>query len=204
MSTRFILVRHGQTEWNLVERYRGRADIALNDTGREQAGRVAQRLSGEPIAAVYAGPLQRTLATARPIAAVKGLAVQPLPGLIDIDFGVWQGLTPEEVAVRYPDDYNLWLNRPDQVHFPGGESLSQVRDRAMSAIHDLAERHIDETVVLVSHKIVNKVILCAVLGLSNNAIWHIEQDNAAINRFEFQGGAWLVQSLNDTCHLEQL
>ncbi len=201
MSTHFILVRHGQTEWNLVERYRGRADIALNDTGREQARRVAQRLAGEPIVAVYAGPLQRTLATAEPIAAAKGLAVQPLAGLIDIDFGVWQGLTPAEAAARHPGDYNLWLNRPDQVHFPDGESLGQVRDRAMGAIYDLAEGHTGETIVLVSHKIVNKVILCAVLGLSNNAIWRIEQDNAAINRFEFQDGAWLVLSLNDTCHL---
>jgi len=201
MSTRFILVRHGQTEWNLVERYRGRADIALNDTGREQARRIAQRLVGEPIVAVYAGPLRRTLATAEPIAAAKGLSVQLLTGLIDIDFGVWQGLTPDEVAVRYPGDYDLWLNQPDQVHFPGGESLRQVRDRAMSAVRALAEKYAGETVVLVSHKIVNKVILCAVLGLSEGAIWRIEQDNAAINRFEFQDGAWLVQSLNDTCHL---
>lgn len=201
MVTRFILVRHGQTEWNLVERYRGRADIALNDTGREQARRLAERLAGEPIAAVYAGPLQRTLATAEPIAAAKGLRVQPLMELIDIDFGVWQGLTEAEAEARYPALYGMWLNRPGEVRFPEGESLGEVRRRAMAAVRDLARRHKGETVVLVSHKIVNKVILCAVLGLSNHAIWRIDQDNGAINRFEFEGGRWVVRSLNETCHL---
>lgn len=201
MVTRFILVRHGQTEWNLVERYRGRADIALNDTGREQARRLAERLAGEPIAAVYAGPLQRTLATAEPIAAAKGLWVQSLRALIDIDFGAWQGLTGAEAEARYPALYGLWLNRPGEVRFPEGESLGEVRRRAMAAVRDLARRHQGETVVLVSHKIVNKVILCAVLGLSNHAIWRIDQDNGAINRFEFEGGRWMVRTINDVCHL---
>ncbi|MER3545434.1 MAG: hypothetical protein C4311_12770 [Chloroflexota bacterium] len=201
MVTRFILVRHGQTEWNLVERYRGRADIALNNIGREQARRLAERLAGEPIAAVYAGPLQRTLATAEPIAAAKGLRVRPLMELIDIDFGAWQGLTEAEAEARYPALYGLWLNRPGEVRFPEGESLGEVRRRAMAAVRALARRHQGETVVLVSHKIVNKVILCAVLGLSNHAIWRIDQDNGAINRFEFEGGRWVIRSLNETCHL---
>jgi broad specificity phosphatase PhoE len=201
MSTRFILVRHGQTEWNRIERFRGRADIPLNDTGLEQARRIAQHLSREPFVAVYAGPLQRTLATAEPIAEAKHLSVQPLAGLMDIDFGAWQGLTPEEAAARYPDDYSRWLDHPAQVHFPGGESLNQVRVRAMTAIRNLAKMHDGETVVLVGHRIANKVILCAVLGLSNSAVWRIEQDNGAVNRFEFRDGVWIIQSLNDTCHL---
>jgi broad specificity phosphatase PhoE len=201
MSTRFILVRHGQTEWNRVERFRGRADIPLNETGLAQARRIARRLSEEPFVTVYAGPLERTLATARPIAEARHLPVQPLAGLIDIDFGAWQGLTPDEVAARYPDDYLRWLNRPAEVHFPGGESLSQVRVRAMTAIQSLTGAHAGQTVVLVSHKIVNKVILCAVLGLSDGSIWRIEQDNGAMNWFEFRDGVWVVQSLNDTCHL---
>jgi len=201
MSTRFILVRHGQTEWNRVERYRGRADIVLNDTGREQARRVAERLSGEPIAAVYAGPLQRTQATAQPIAAVKGLSVQILEGLNDVDFGVWQGLTPEEVAARYPGDYACWLNTPAELRFLNGDAVEGVSARAMSTVRALTARHEGGMVVLVSHKIVNKLILCGVLGLPINAIWRIEQDNAAINRFEFEDGKWLVRLLNDTCHL---
>jgi len=127
--------------------------------------------------------------------------VQPLMGLIDIDFGAWQGLTEAEAEARYPALYGLWLNRPGEVRFPQGEGLEDVRRRAMAAVRDLARRHKGETVVLVSHKIVNKVILCAVLGLSNHAIWRIDQDNGAINRFEFQDGQWLVQAVNDTCHL---
>ncbi len=92
--TRFILVRHGQTEWNRVERFRGRADLALNETGIRQAEAVAERLSRWQVATVYTSPLQRASVTAQTLASHLGLAVQPLDALIDIDFGRWQGLWP--------------------------------------------------------------------------------------------------------------
>lgn len=199
--TRFILIRHGQTEWNREERYRGRADIPLNQTGHDQARQIAAALAGTPIAAVYASPLQRCTQTAEPIARRHGLAPQPLEGLLDVHYGRWQGLTPAEAAAAYPDLYRLWLRSPGRVRFPDGEGLEDVRARAMSALADLVERHAGRTVVLVSHKIVCKVILCAVLGLTNDHIWRIEQDNGAINVFQHDDGSWVVLLLNDTCHL---
>ncbi len=202
MGTQFILVRHGQTAWNLVERFRGRADIPLNDSGLEQARRVARRLAGVPYAAVYASPLQRAVETARPIAEAKDLPVQPHPGLLDIDFGALQGLTVPEALEQYPEECRGWLTRPGEVHFPGGESLDQVRARATGMLQGLAAAHAGAIVVLVGHKIINKVILCIVLGLTDDDLWRVEQDNAAINRFEFRDGAWMVQLLNDTCHLD--
>lgn len=201
--TRFILIRHGQTEWNREERYRGRADIPLNPTGQEQARRIAAALTGTPIAAVYASPLQRCMQTAEPIARPHHLAVQPLEGLLDIHFGQWQGLTPAEAAQMYPDLRHLWDTSPGRVRFPDGESLEDVRLRAMTALAELLERHVGQTVVLVSHKIVCKVILCAILGLTNDHIWRVEQDNGAISIFQHDHGSWVVLSLNDTCHLRK-
>jgi len=200
-ATRFFLVRHGQTEWNRQERFRGQADMPLNETGREQARRVAERLVGMSIAAIYSSRLQRATQTAQPLAEALHLPIQTLEGLLDIDYGTWEGLSPEEVAERDPERYRQWLTTPQTVTFPDGEGLADVRHRAMTAIHSLAEQHVGQAIVLVSHKIVNKVILCAVLGLTNEAIWRIEQETGAINVFDAQDGRFVVSRLNDTCHL---
>ncbi len=202
--TRIILVRHGQTEWNRVERFRGRIDIELNDIGHLQAEAVARRLCKETVSALYASPLKRALQTAEPIAESCALGVQPLKALIDIDYGTWAGHSPEEVARRYGDLYQAWLDTPHLVQFPKGESLDRVRSRAWQALDKVGRRHTEETVVLVSHVVVNRVLICAVLGLSNSSFWHIGQHNAAINIFEAQERKYRLLLLNDTCHLEPL
>jgi len=202
--TRIILVRHGQTEWNRVERFRGRIDIELNETGHYQAQAVSKSLRMWEIHAIYASPLKRALQTAQPTADVCGLEVQSLEGLNDIDYGAWAGLSPEEVASRYGDLYRTWLDAPHLVQFPDGERLDQVRARAMDALERMCLRHVGQTVVLVSHVVVNRVLICAVLGLSNSSFWQIGQDNAAINIFESQEGKYRLLLLNDTCHLESL
>lgn len=200
--TRYLLVRHGQTEWNRVERFRGRADVPLNATGLAQAAAIARRIAAEwEPAAVYASPLSRAIATAEPIAAHFGLPVVPVDGLVDIHYGAWQGLTPDEARARWPDLVAAWYSAPETVQIPGGESLAGLRDRAMTAIHALAARHADQTVVVVSHTVVNRIILLAVLGLGNDRFWRLRQDNAALNVFEFADGDFTLVSLNDTCHL---
>ncbi|MCL5075779.1 MAG: histidine phosphatase family protein [Chloroflexi bacterium] len=200
--TRIILVRHGQTEWNRVERFRGRADVGLNQTGLIQAQAVARRLRAEgSLVAVYSSPLSRSLETARPIAEMFGLAVQHLAGLIDIDYGEWQGLTPEEVAAKYAALYHCWQEKPHLAQIPGGENLGQVRQRVVAALNEAIARHPGQTIVLVSHKVICKVLLCAVLGLDDSHFWRIEQDNGAINIIEYQDGVFTIRLVNDTCHL---
>ncbi len=202
MITRFILVRHGQTEWNRVERFRGRADVPLNDVGLAQAAAAGQRIAtGWQPVAVYSSPLGRAVATAQAIAAHFALPVIPLAGLADIHYGDWQGLTPEEARARWPDLVHAWYTAPATVQIPGGESLADLRERAMAAIHELAARHAGQTIVLVSHTVVNRVILLAVLGLGNDRFWRLRQDTGAINVFEAEGGDFTLVTLNDTCHL---
>lgn len=202
--TTIILIRHGQTEWNRVERFRGRADVPLNATGMAQARAVGHRLArGARPAAVYSSPLGRCLQTAEAIAREVGTDVRALEGLVDLDFGAWQGLTPAEVEVRYPALYRTWLTAPQDAVIPEGETLDQVRARAMAALEDAAARHGGQSIVLVSHKAVCKVLACALLGLDNGHFWHIEQDNGAINIFERRDNAYFVRTLNDTCHLDR-
>jgi broad specificity phosphatase PhoE len=204
--TRIILVRHGQTGWNVGagsgERFRGRVDLPLDDTGLAQAQAVAERLADHPIVAVYSSPLKRAVETARPTAQQLGLPVQPLPGIIDVNYGDWQGLSHPEVATSYPDLYPRWLETPQRVRFPHGESLRQVRLRGMAALKEVAARHEGQVILLVAHQVVNKVLVCAMLGLNNSHFWHIRQDNACLNVFEHQDGIFTAVLINDTCHLQ--
>ena len=187
-----------------MERFRGRADLALDDTGRRQAEAAAVRLKSEHVTAICSSPLKRALETAGIIAKQLNISVQPLEGLIDIDFGSWQGLSPEEAAQQDSELYKKWLEHPHLVHFPKGESLDIVRQRVLAAVNELASQHVDQTVILVSHTVVCRVLMCAMLGLDNSHFWQVRQDVNAINIFELRDGVPLVISVNDTCHLRSL
>ncbi len=203
--TRIILVRHGQTAWNRVERFRGRADLPLDGTGQSQAHAVARRIvSSWRVAAVYASPVQRALQTAQAIAQRCGVEVQPCEGLVDIDYGQWQGKTLDEVAASDPEQLALWQTTPHKARIPGGETLGKVRRRAMQSVLEIAERHPDQTVVLVSHLVVCRLMILSIFGLPSSRLWHIYQETAALNVFEYDNGVFSVRTLNDTCHLREM
>jgi phosphoserine phosphatase len=200
--TRFILVRHGQTEWNRKERFRGQADIPLNETGLSQAEATGRRVAMEwDPGAIYTSPLSRSTKTAEAIAKHFNLPVQKHPGLTDIDYGEWQGLSIEDARQLWPEEIDAWYNRPHQALIPSGESLDELRARAMKTIQELAIQHPGETIVLVGHTVINRIILLGVLGLGNERFWRIKQDTCAINVFESEEGDFTIASLNDTCHL---
>jgi probable phosphoglycerate mutase len=200
--TRIVLVRHGQTEWNRMERFRGRADVPLNETGLAQAEATGKRVADEwQPSAIYASPLSRAVKTAAAIARHFDLPVQIHHGIADIDYGQWQGLTPDEVKERWPEIHHAWYNAPHTMRIPGGETLDDLRTRGMAAVKELAARHAGQTIVLVGHTVINRIILLGVLGLGNERFWHLRQDTCAINVFEADDGEFTLVSLNDTCHL---
>jgi broad specificity phosphatase PhoE len=201
--TQLILVRHGQTAWNREPHFRGRADIELDETGLVQAQATANRLSRFSVTAIYSSPLKRALTTAQAIADKFGLTVQPHNGLLDIYFGKWQGLTPQEASDQDGVLLDAWRNAPHKVTFPQGEGLTHVRDRVTSALDELTAKHADETIVLVSHVVVLKVLLCVLLGLDDSHFWKIAQDTCAINIIKVKDGNYIVSLINDTCHLNE-
>ena len=200
--TRIILVRHGETEWNRVERFRGRADVPLNGTGLFQAQETGRRIADEwrPVA-IYSSPLSRAIRTAEAIAWHFDLRIQVHPGLIDIDYGEWQGLTPDEARERWPEVVDAWYSTPHTVHIPRGETLDDLRTRSLKTVNELSALHKGQTIVLVSHTVINRIILLGVLGLSNDRFWRLRQDTCALNVFEIEGGVFTIVSLNDTGHL---
>jgi broad specificity phosphatase PhoE len=202
-GTRLLLVRHAQTAWNAEageERFRGRFDLPLDPTGKAQARAVSDRLQQEPIAAIYASPLLRARFTLQPLAQRLGLAVQTHPGLLDIDYGRLQGLSHSDAARDHPELYLLWRSKPGGVCFPHGEGLHEVQRRLQSLLAELADSYPAQTVALVGHQIVNKVLIATLLGLSLDAIWRIGQQPTAVNVLQYGTGTWRTLCLNDTCH----
>ena len=200
--TKIILVRHGKTEWNRVERFRGRVDIPLNETGLQQAIITGERIkkNWNPVA-IYSSPLKRAIQTAQQIAQPSRLEIKHSEGLIDINYGKWQGLTPQEARVQWPELVANWYDHPESVQIPDGESLKQVRDRAMAVLMEICQFHANEQIVLVSHTVVNRLILLGVLGLGNESFWHLCQDPCAINLIELNEKGFTLVFMNDTCHL---
>ena len=202
--TQIILVRHGRTPWNKDKIFRGTVDIPLDEVGKQEASLAGEWLKGETIQAAYASPLSRAMDTARAIAQHHGVPVQELPGLIDINYGDWQGVPLAEVKVKYVDLYRQWETVPQTVRFPNGETLDEVRARALAAVDEVMTLNPDKTILLAAHRAVNKVLIAAFLGIDNSHYWRIGQDTTAINRFAGVGNTWHIQLVNDTCHLRSM
>ena len=201
--TEIILARHGETEWNIEEVFRGRIDVELNETGLKQAELLGEYLSKFEIEGVYSSPLKRALRTAQTIADYQRLKVQIAPALIDFDFGQWQGLSLKEVKAKYESLFHEWAEKPEQVKIPGGESLDEVKKRAIGLVNSILDKY-DGRVVLVSHRVVNKVLICALLGLDNSHFWNIRQDTCGITTFAYQGGQLVLTEHNNTSYLRPL
>ena len=200
---KIILARHGETEWNIEEVFRGRVDVELNEIGIKQAELLAEYLSDCKIEAVYSSPLKRALKTAETIASYHKLRVEIAPGLIDLDFGKWQGLCLKEVKKKYKELYAEWVNHPERVKIPDGESLNDVRERAIAVIDSVIAKY-RETAVLVSHRVVNKVLICALLGPDNSHFWNIKQDTCGISTFIYENERFILAEHNNTSYLKPL
>lgn len=200
--TTVLLIRHGETEWNREKVYRGRKDIPLSDNGRSQANRLAAILAESPIKAVYASPLSRAVETAIAVARVKGMEVNVHDAFIDMDFGDWEGLSVEEARDRDPELYAIWECAPDDFVPPQGESLAAIRNRAEEGLAQIVESHPDQLIVVVTHRVVCKLLICSILGLPSTAFWKIQQDVCCLNAFSIDGDTSVLLRMNDTCHLQ--
>ena len=198
-----ILARHGETAWNVEKVFRGRADVDLNRVGLKQAELLGKYLSNWELEAIYSSPLRRALDTANMVARYQKVAVRVAEGLTDFDYGEWQSVPEQEVKKLYPALLNEWHSNPHKVRTPGGESLEDVRRRVVELINDILPRH-RGNVLLVSHRVVIKVLVCYLLGLDNSHFWNIRQDVCGITTFDHVDGRFVLTRHNDTSHLREL
>lgn len=200
---KLILARHGETAWNAEKIFRGRADVGLNEVGIKQAELLGKYLSDWELEAIYSSPLKRARDTASIIARCHKGAIYIADGLVDFDYGKWQSLPEHEVKRLYPDLLNEWHNTPHKVRMPDGESLEDVRRRAIQVVNDVLSKHGGD-VLLVSHRVVLKVLICYLLGLDNSHFWNIHQDVCGITIFNHVDGRFVLTKHNDTSHLREL
>jgi broad specificity phosphatase PhoE len=163
---KIYLLRHGETEYHAQKRLLGRMDIGLNDTGREQARRAAAYFKGIELSAIYCSPLSRCRETVQPTADDKGLEVQVMDELIEVEMGEWDGRPVKELFEEDGERLMSWMRNPSSVTLPGGESFGAVNERVAVAIEKITERHREDPAVLVvAHGGPIRVILCQVLRM---------------------------------------
>jgi probable phosphoglycerate mutase len=204
MGFRLIVLRHGETDWNLEGRYQGCIDTRLSSQGRREAAAVAQALSGRSLTAVYSSPLARARETAAAIAQSHDLPVRTEAAFNEICHGAWEGLTVEEVQTRFPDLYAQWRETPHAVTMPNGESLAQVQDRVFGLLGRLRSLHDGEAVCLVSHDVPVRLLILGALGLPPERLWFIGLSATGLSEIEY-GREWTtLHRMNSVSHLEEI
>jgi broad specificity phosphatase PhoE len=201
MSLRVFLVREPDTEWSRERRFAGWRDVPLSGEGRRQAEAAASALATVAPAAVYASPLRRTRETADLIAAAHGLPVVPEDAFRDLHVGAWEGLTLEEAADRFPAAGEAFRAAPDRFTAPGGESLLAVAERVDRGLQDLRQRHAADTVVLVTHAVVVRLVVLEALGLGPERLWSVDASPAGISELEYREDWVTVHRMNTLTHV---
>ncbi len=197
---RIFLVRHGETDWNREGRFQGQMDIPMNRTGLGQARAVAETLKDVSLDRIVASPLARTRETARPLEELTGLPVEMNGGLVEISHGLWEGRTAGEVEAEWPGMLAAWHGHPELVTMPGGESLADVQKRAWPAFLRTVEEE-GESVVVVSHDAVLKVILCRIFDSPLSSFWRFQLANGSITLLELGRNGWRVPLVGEAGHL---
>jgi broad specificity phosphatase PhoE len=198
-----LLVRHGETVWNVEGRWQGQGDSPLTERGVAQARQLALALRDELIRAVYSSDLGRAMATAKEVAAQHALEVVPDPRLREINCGGMTGLTRVQIEEQFGDLLHRWAYHPATQRLPDGETLSEAHARALEFFAERMPAHANETVVVIAHGAIGQAILASGMGLGLDALWLKQRvDNCQISRLEWASadGLKLIE-LSDTRHL---
>ena len=185
MATTVYLIRHGETEDADSRRYKGRIDVPLSENGVEQIKRLADYFfQNSELKAVYCSGLIRSVRSADIIAEPYGLKPVIVEGLKERNFGVWEGMSFDEIKEKWPDAFDAWAENPLKFSPMEGESTIEVRERALKAFDEIMKKHNGDSIAIVAHGGINRVILCELLGMPLENIFRIEQDFAALNVIE--------------------
>jgi probable phosphoglycerate mutase len=196
-----ILLRHGETTWNVEGRYQGHLDSPLTPRGESQARALARRLAGMKFTALYSSDLGRAGRTASIIAQATGREVRTDPRLRERHLGIFQGLLKSEIKQKLADEYRLFKTAGPDRAMPGGESARQSAERCLACLEEIARRHAGETIVVVAHGGTISVLLRHTLGFPLGTPRRFERFNASWNVFTWDDGKWRLETWGDVSHL---
>lgn len=200
-ETTVVVVRHAETTWNREKRMQGTTDTALSDVGRAQAMALARRLADETFSAIYSSDLSRARDTAHVIAERSGRQLRLEPRLRERAFGVFEGLTADEIRARYPSEYACFASRDPDYEVPGGESARGFMRRCLGCLGEIADRHAGEEVLVVTHGLVLDALYRAAHGLDHGVQRPVPLINASLNLFSYGGRSWRMVRWGDVDHL---
>jgi len=192
-----IFIRHPATIWDKQQKYLGRIDIALNQKGWRQARLISNYLKNKNISAIYSSGLIRAYQAASIIAKRRSLKVKKDERLNEIDFGIWEGMTFNQIRKKYPKLAQKYLSNPLNEKIPGGESLLKFKNRVNKVLKEILSRE-NGIVVIVAHAGVNRIIFCNLLKLPLSYFWQIKQDIGAINIIEIYKNMNIISLINYT------
>lgn len=198
-----VFVRHGETAYNASGRYQGHTQISLNERGFAQAAVVAQRLRHSRVDALYSSDLLRAVQTAEAIAHHHALPIVQHTGFREIDVGLWEHLTVNEIAAQYPQHFAIYKQTPGHAVYTGGESYALMQLRAMDALMQVIAQHpADSSICIVCHGGTIRALICAFLHIDINYYPHMWIDNCAITSVHYQNGVFRIGTINDNAHAE--
>jgi alpha-ribazole phosphatase/probable phosphoglycerate mutase len=182
-KTTLYLIRHGHTIGGDEYRYKGHTDIELSEKGKEQITVLARQMYNNKIrlSALYCSDLKRALQSAEILSKVLCVEITEVPALRERNFGKWEGMSFDEISTVYPDEFNRWKEDPLRFHPPEGESTIEVKERALNVIEDILKKHSGESIGIMAHGGINRVILCHFLGVPLYNLFRIEQDYGCLN-----------------------
>jgi broad specificity phosphatase PhoE len=202
--TTIYMIRHGSTPWGEDEnRYTGISDVPLSELGRHQAATTAGALESVSFNAIYSSPLSRSIETAEIISASRNMDVRVEADLIEVDFGQWEGMRKADIIAADPDTWDAWVRHPDHVAAgTTGESGEAARLRGHAAVERLVMGHGDETIAVIGHNTLTRLLVVASLGAPLSSYRHIDLGNCSISLLEILDPAqWRWNSLNGLTHL---
>lgn len=203
MANTFYIVRHGQTNWNILGKTQGHGNSDLTKKGIEQATELADSLAkNHKIDYIFSSDLGRAVQTANILGDGLGISVCETPALREMGFGKWEGLLIDEIKMNYADIYNTWRNEPHLVEIPEGETLHIIKDRVDNFINELNKKYDNKHILLVTHSVTVRVMLLSFLNSGMENIYRIKQDNTALNIVEYRNYGPVIIKMNDTTHIK--
>ncbi len=201
MTTRLLLVRHGETDFNAQKRFQGQMDVPLNANGRLQATVLAKKIAEEHIDVVVASDLKRASETAEIVMAGRGVEIVVDGRLRELNFGAWEGMTYAEIQESDPQTLSTWEGDLMFIAPPGGETVSQFSGRVRSILRAIQAKYAGKTILIVAHGGVLQLLLCTLLGLSADRFWQFRLQNASLSEVSLHQAGAIIQNINDTSHL---
>lgn len=202
-----LLIRHGNTIFNKQKIFRGHTDVPLDDMGLQQAEKTGKFLSNIKISQIYCSPLTRAVQTAEQILSHQKqiLKITKEDGFLDLNFGNWEGKNYNQVQKEYPEIYNTWVRKPHLVNIPGGETLADAKERSFRSMNNILKEYKEkqglQIFAVVSHRVINKLLINSILGLDESKFWQIKQDPCCINIFEYRYENFFVLLINYSFHI---